>query len=151
LFPNTIALKKCKDKLRITLEICSLWAEILHIYIIFFPAIWCLTLDPYPTLNVTRYNSQSFNCIVDDNWNSVLYNYGDRNIAFFKVVDGKCKDFADHSSGRYTTACNISTRTFYLTINNVTDGYNQKTIACQVIDNTGAIFKTQSVINVQCK
>jgi hypothetical protein len=108
-------------------------------------------LDPYPTVNVTRYNSQSFNCSVDPNWNAVSYDYGETNIAFFGVQDGKCKDFVDHSSGLYTTACGVSTRTFYLTINNVTDVYNGGTIECTVAHSTGDRSQKQSLINVQCK
>ena len=46
-------------------------------------------------------------------------------MAFFGVEDGKCKDAAP-SSGLYTTDCDDSTRTFYLTINNVTDDYKQE-------------------------
>jgi hypothetical protein len=66
-----------------------------YILFLLFSAIWCLTLDPYPRVNVTRYNSQSFNCSVDPNWTSVAYNYGSTNIAFFVVQNGTCKDFAD--------------------------------------------------------
>jgi hypothetical protein len=108
-------------------------------------------LDPYPTVNVTRYNSQSFNCSVDPNWNTVSYNYDGTNIALFVVQDGKCKDFVDHTSGRYTTDCDVSTRTFYLTINNVTDVYNGKIIQCEVTYSTGTRSEIQSFINVQCK
>lgn len=111
---------------------------------------WCLTVDPYPTVNVTKYNSQSFTCSVDLNWNSVTYSYDAVNMAFF-ADDGKCKDFADQSSGLYITDCDDSTRTLYLTINDVTDVYNGKTIKCEVIYSTGATPNIQSVINVQCK
>ena len=112
---------------------------------------WYLTLDPYLTVIVTRYSSQSFNCSVDPNWTSVAYNYGFTNIALFVVQNGTCKDYADQSSGLYTTNCDDSTRTFYLTINNVTDDYNGKTIVCQVFYSTGNNFDIKSVINVQCK
>jgi hypothetical protein len=115
------------------------------------PAIWCLTLDPYPTVNVTRYNSQSFNCSVDPDWKTVSYFYAVKNVAFFVVVDGKCKDFIDQSSGRYTTDCDDSTRTFYLTINNVTDVYNGKIIKCQVVYGPTGSSGKQTLINVQCK
>ena len=50
--------------------------------------------------------------------------YGYKNMTFFGVQDGKCKDFVDQSLGLYTTDCDDSTRTFYLSINNVTDVYN---------------------------
>ena len=116
-----------------------------------FSAIWCLTLDPYTTVNVTRYNSQSFNCSVEPNWSSVTYNYGSTNIAFFAVQAGKCKDFANQSSGLYTTDCDVSTGTLYLTINNVTDDYSQKTIQCRVTYSTGTNYRIQSLISVQCK
>jgi hypothetical protein len=53
-------------------------------------------------------------------------------MAFFGVEDGKRKDAAP-SSGLYTTDYDDSTRTFYLTINNVTDDYNRRTIKCQVV------------------
>ena len=123
---------------------------VLHIYQLIFSAIWCLTFDPYPTVNVTRYNSQSFNCRVDPNWSVVTYNYGSINIALFAVLDGKCKDFAGQTSGRYTTDCDDSTRTLYLTIKNVTDVYNGETIECRVTYDTGANPTIQSLINVQC-
>jgi hypothetical protein len=116
---------------------------------LFFPAIWCLILDPFPTVNVTRYNSQSFTCSVDPNWSSVSYNYGITNIALFN--GDKCSDFINHTFGLYTTDCDDSTRTFYLTINNVTDVYNMKTIVCNVFYSTGANSKKQSLIHVQCK
>ena len=68
---------------------------------------------PYPTVDVTRYNSQSFNCSVDPNWSSVTYSYGEINIAlFFVAQDGKCKDVGAQSSGLYTTYCDDSTRRF---------------------------------------
>jgi hypothetical protein len=119
--------------------------------LIYFSAIWCLTLVPYPTVNVTRYISQSFNCIVDPNWSSVAYFYGTENISLFFVQDGKCKDYVDQSSGIYTTDCDDSTRTFYLTINNVTDDYNGRTIQCNVTYSAGVSSQQQSIINVQCK
>jgi hypothetical protein len=53
-------------------------------------------------------------------------------MAVFVVQDGKCTDFASESSGLLTTDCDASTRTFYLTINNVTDTYNGRTIQCRV-------------------
>ena len=133
-------------------EISTLGRDIIYnIYQLIFSAIWCLTLDPYPTVNVTRYNSQSFNCSVDLNWNTVAYSYGSRSIALFYGVDGKCTDLVDQSSGRYTTDCDDSTRTFYLTIKNVTDSYNGKTIQCKVWYNSGTRSEIQSLINVQCK
>ena len=133
-------------------EISTLGRDIIYnIYQLIFSAIWCLTLDPYPTVNVPRYNSQSFNCSVDPNWSSVTYNNGPTNIAFFVVQDGKCKDFVDQSSGRHTTDCDDSTRTFYLTINNVTDVYNGNIIQCGVTYSTGTNSRIQSLINVQCK
>ena len=52
------------------------------------------TLHPYPTVNVTRYNSQSFNCSVDPNWSTVAYYYGLLNIAFFVAQVDKCEDSA---------------------------------------------------------
>ena len=128
-----------------------MWAEILHIYIIIFSAIWSLTLDPYPTVNVTRYNSQSFNCSVGPNWSTVSYNYDGINIALFFVQDGKCKDYREHTSGLETTDCDDSTRTFYLTINNVNDVYNGKIIKCKVVYGSGASSEKESLINVQCK
>ena len=112
---------------------------------------WCLTLHPYPTVDVTRYSSQSFNCSVDPNWNTVAYIYELANIAFFGTLNSKCKDFVDQSSGLYTTDCDVSTRTFYLTINNVTDDYNEKTVECRVTHSTGTSSQIQSIINVQCK
>jgi hypothetical protein len=126
---------------------------VMHISLIsiLLPAIWCLTLDPYPTVNVIRYNSQSFNCSVDPNWSSVAYSHDDINIALFIDTGGKCKDFADHTSGRYTTDCDDSTRTFYLSINNVTNVYNGRTIRCRVVDSTGTSSQKQSLLNVQCK
>jgi hypothetical protein len=58
---------------------------------------------------------------VDANWSSVTYSYDDTNIAmFFVAQDGKCKELGAQSSGLYTTYCDDSTRTFYLTINNLT-------------------------------
>ena len=126
--------------------------NIAHIYIkLFISASWCLTLDPYPTVNVTRYNSQSFNCSVDPNWSLAHYYHGGTNIALFKASDGKCKDFVDQSSGRYTTYCDDSTRTFYLTINNVTDDYNGYFIQCIVSYSVEPITYKYTVINVQCK
>ena len=119
--------------------------------IFFFQAIWCLTLEPYPTINVTRYERQTFNCSVDSNWSSVAYNYGTVNIALFAVQDGKCIDFADHSLGRYTKYCDEISRTFYLTINNVTDDYNAKTMECIVVYSSRTSSKLQSRIYVQCK
>lgn len=109
------------------------------------------TLHPYPTVNVTRYNSQSFNCSVDPNWRYVTYSGGPKYMAVFGVQDGKCTDLVSQSSGLYTTDCDDSTRTFYLTINNVTDVYNGKIIQCQVFYSTGNNFDIKSVINVQCK
>ena len=126
-------------------------AEILHIYINLLSANWCLTLDPYPTVDVTRYSDQSFNCSVDPNWRTVSYFYAVSNVAFFVVVDGKCKDFQDQSSGLYTTDCDDSSRTFYLTINNVTDDYNGNMIRCQVVYGSVAKSEKQTLINVQCK
>jgi hypothetical protein len=125
---------------------CIAWIYTFHCA---FSAIWCLTLVPYPTVNVTRYNSQSFNCSVDPSWNTVAYNYGITNIAFFGVDNGKCKDFADQSSGLYTTDCDDSTRTFYLTINNVTDEYNEKTIKCIAVYGAEVKPKKESLIHVQ--
>ena len=87
--------------------------------------------------NVTRYNSQSFNCSVDPTWRAVTYNYISTSISLFTVQDGKCKDLLDQSSGLYTTDYDDSTRTFYLTINNVTDDHNRKTIRCRVAYFTG--------------
>jgi hypothetical protein len=104
-----------------------------------------------PTINVTRYERQTFNCSVDSNWSSVAYNYGPVNIALFAVQDGKCIDFADHSLGRYTTYCDEISRTFYLTINNVTDHYNAKTMECMVVYGSSTSFRIQSRIYVQCK
>jgi hypothetical protein len=115
----------------------------------FSKAICCLSLDPYPTVNVTRYNSQSFTCIVDPSWSSVVYVYISTNIALH-VAPGNCYDFIDQSSGLYKTGCNDSTRMFYLTINNVTDDYNGKTIQCRVFY-TGTSPDKESLINVQCK
>jgi hypothetical protein len=94
-------------------------------------------LYPYPTVDVTRY------------WNYVAYNYGSTNIAFFGVQDGKCKNFIDQSSGLYTAYCDDSTGLFYLTINNVTDVYNGRTIQCTVAYSTGTSSQIQSLINVQ--
>jgi hypothetical protein len=119
--------------------------------LIYFSAIWCLTLVPYPTVNVTRYNSQSFNCSVDPNWSYVTYNYDRANIALFFVQDVKCIDDINQSSGIYTTDCDASTRTFYLTIKNVTDSYNGNTIQCRVMHSSGTSSEIQSLINVQCK
>ena len=119
-------------------------------YNLIFSFIFLATLHPYPTVNVTRYNSQSFNCSVDPNWGTVAYNYGFSNIAFFGVQVDKCKNFADQSS-LYTTDCDDSTRTFYLTINNVTGEYNGKTIGCKVVPSTGEATDRQTLINVQCK
>ena len=127
----------------------SIW--ILHIYWFIFSAIWCVTLVPYPSVTVTRYNRQSFNCSVDPNWSAVAYVYGIENIALFSVQDGKCKDFLDQSSGLYTTDCDDSTRTFYLTIKNVTDDYNGKIIQCKVTYSAGVSSQQQSIIHVQCK
>ena len=126
--------------------------NIAHTYIkLFISAIWCLTLDPYPRVNVTRYNRQSFNCNVETSWSAVAYNYDSTNIALFTVGNvGKCKDFVDQSSGLYTTYCDDSTRTFYLTINNVTDVYNRETIECKLFY-AGINSKIESLINVQCK
>ena len=111
----------------------------------------CLTLEPHPTINVTRYERQTFNCSADSNWNTVSYNYGLLNIAFFVDQDGKCKDFAVPTPGRYTTYCDDTSRKFYLTINNVTDDYNGKTMQCRVVYSTGAISELRSIITVQCK
>ena len=122
---------------------------VIYIYIFFFLAIWCLTLDPYPTANVTRYNSQTFNCSVDTNWNRVSYNYDGTTIAMFYADDGKCK--GGQLSGPYKTDCDDSTRTFYLTINNVTDDYNGRIIECIVVHDVISISRIQSLINVQCK
>ena len=94
--------------------------------LIYFSVICCITLIPYPTVNVIRYNIQSFTCSVDPNWSSVIYSHCSTNMAFFSVQDGKCKDAAP-SSGLYTTDCDDSTRTFYLTINNVNKGNNKIT------------------------
>ena len=116
-----------------------------------FSAIWCLTLDPYPIVNVTRYKGQSFNCSVGINWNTVDFSNDASNIAFFGVVGGKCKDFSEPPPGLYITDCDDSTRTFYLTITNVTDVYNGRTIQCRVRYSTGTSFQKQSLINVQCK
>jgi hypothetical protein len=125
--------------------------NIAHTYIkLSISAIWCLTLDPYPIVNVTRYNRQSFTCSVDPNWNAVAYNYGSTNIALLVVENGKCKDFAARPSGLYTTDCDDSTRKFYLTINNVTDDYNRKTIAC-IMYYAGTNSQIESLITVQCK
>ena len=122
-----------------------------YILFLLFSAIWCLTLDPYPTVTVTRYNSQSFNCSVETSWSAVAYNYDSTNIAWFAVGKvGKCKDFVDQSSGLYTTYCDNSTRTFYLTINNVTDDYNRQTIECKLFY-AGNNSQIESLINVQCK
>ena len=128
--------------------ISSIGLEIFGLRCLFFSAIWCLTLDPYPTVNVTRYNSQSFNCSVDPNWNSVSYNYRKTNIALFYVQGGKCQNFAATVPGLYKTDCDDSTSTFYLTINNVTDG---KPLQCVVTYSTGATSSKTSTINVQCK
>ena len=98
---------------------------------------WHLRLDPYITVNVTRCNSQTFNCRVEHNWNTVTYNYGGTNLALFAIQDGKSKDFATTTSGLYITNFNESTRTFYLTINGVTDVYNGEIIHCQVVYSTG--------------
>jgi hypothetical protein len=81
----------------------------------------------------------------------LAYFYGTENISLFFVQDGKCKDYVDQSSGIYTTDCDDSTRTFYLTINNVTDDYNGRTIQCNVTYITGTRSQIQSIINVQCK
>jgi hypothetical protein len=86
---------------------------------------------------------------VDPNWSSVTYNYDSASIGLFFVENGKCKDI--QSSGRYTTDCDDSTRTCYLTINNVTDAYNGRTIECRVRYNSGTSSQIQSLINVQCK
>ena len=112
---------------------------------------WCLTLHPYPTVDVTRYSSQSFNCSVDPNWNTVAYINELENIAFFGTLNSKCKDFGNPPPGLYTTDCDDSTRTFYLTINNVTDDYNGDKIQCRVTYSTGTSSQIQSLINVQCK
>ena len=118
---------------------------------IFFQASWCLTLEPYPTINVTRYERQTFNCSVDSNWSSVSYYYGVTNIAFFLAQDAKCNDLAAPLPELYTTYCDDTSRTFHLTINNVTDDYSGKTIQCTAVYNTGAISDLRSIINVQCK
>ena len=122
-----------------------------YILFLLFSAIGCLTLYPYPTVDVTRYNSQSFNCSVEPNWSSVTDSYDSTNKALFLVQDCKCKKVGDQKSGRYTTDCDDSTITFYLPINNVTDVYNGKTIQCRVKDRTGASSDMNSVIHVQCK
>jgi hypothetical protein len=122
-----------------------------YILFLLFSAIWCLTLDPYPTVTVTRYNSQSFNCSVESSCSSVAYNYVSINIALFVALDGKCKDFIDQSSGLYTTDCDDSTRMFHLPINNVTDVYNGRTIQCSVVNSTGGSSEIESTVYVQCK
>ena len=112
---------------------------------------WCLTLEPYPTINVTRYDRQTFNCSVDSNWSSVSYNYDGINIALFVVQDGNCIDVVGHSLGRYATYCDDTSRTFYLTINHVTDDYNEKAIQCLVVYSSRTSSDRESRINVQCK
>jgi hypothetical protein len=120
-------------------------------YNLIFLFIFLATLHPYPTVNVTRYNSQSFNCSVDPDWNSVTYNYDKTNVALFNVQGDKCKNHALTPPGLYTTNCDDSTRTFYLTINNVTGDYNGKIIECIVGPSTGDTTDRQTLINVQCK
>jgi hypothetical protein len=105
----------------------------------------------YPTINVTRYERQTFNCSVDSNWSSVSYYYQVTNIAFFLAKDSKCKDWAAPPPELYTTYCDDTSRKFYLTINNVTDDYSGKTIQCRAVYNIGAISDLRSIINVQCK
>ena len=110
-----------------------------------------LKLDPYPTVNATRYNIQTVNRSVDPDWSTVAYYYGATSIALFAVQDGKRKDFANQSSGRYTTDCDDSTIMFYLNIYNVSDDYNGKTIQCRITYSTGNSSEVNSVIYVQCK
>ena len=89
--------------------------------------------------------------ILTGNWSTIVYIYDLANIAFFGVLNSQCKDFGKPPSGFYTTDCDESTRTFYLTINNVTDDYNGKEIQCRVTYSTGTSSQIQSLINVQCK
>ena len=67
---------------------------------------------------------------------TVTYNYGGTHLALFAVQDGKCKYFGTTTPELYKTDCNHSTRTLYLTINNVTDVYNGQIIYCQVVHST---------------
>ena len=120
-------------------------------YNLIFSFIFLATLHPYPTVNVTRYNSQSFNCSVDRSWSTVAYNYGVTNIALFAVQEGKCKDLVTPPPVLYTANCDDSTSTFYLTINNVTGEYNGETIVCKVVASTGDTTARKTSINVQCK
>ena len=94
---------------------------------------------------------QTFNCSVDSNWRAVTYSYGATNIALFFVQDGKCKDVSALQPELYTTYCDATSRTFYLTINNVTDYYIGITIQCRVTYNTGGSSERKCSINVQCK
>jgi hypothetical protein len=106
-------------------------------------------LPPLATIRRTK-----FQIIVrkrEPNWRYVAYNYMYVNIALFTALDGKCKDYINQTSWLYTTDCDDSTRTFYLTINNVTDNYNGKTIHCSVTHSTRSRTDMNSVINVHCK
>jgi hypothetical protein len=64
----------------------------------------------------------------------------------FVVQDDKCIDFVDHSLGRYTTYCDDTSSMFYLTINNVTDDYNEKTIQCRVVYSPGVSSYLRSIM-----
>lgn len=137
-----------KHKLQSTLS-SHLLVEI-HFWI--FTGAFGITLQPIPTASCQRYNSLILTCSISEDWIFVAFNLetgvGNENIAAFTDVGDSCKDNAEPTPGLYQTSCNYKSKTFYLTINNVTDTYNGRFIEC--ISLPGNV-RVQTTINVQCK
>lgn len=124
---------------------------IMFIYLCNFTGVFGITLQQSPTANIQRFSSMVLNCSLEKSWTTVAFHLGTLNIAFFfnKRTEA-CRNYAEPTPGLYQTYCDYNSRTFYLTINNVTDTYNGKFIECMCTGEND-VGRARTTINVQCK
>lgn len=128
-----------------------------YLILIYFTGVYCTQLEPSPIASFRRYTSNVFNCSVDTNWTTVIFNMiknSDKvSVAFFTGDQSKCNDVlpSNNISHLYQTSCDYRSRQFYLTIKNVTDSFDANILECIPAYSPSKPGTVQSTINVQCK